>query len=223
MGIHDVRQRQLASIHMDLLPAGYSTFRHKSRSFPRSQRNFSPGFRHPAVPCAGPHDRATVPKRSGSRGFPARIRCTWNPSAWISERKDVLSTLCEMAALLLYTRYIEVKTLPRYLAVMFAFALGLMAKPMLVTFPFILLLLDYWPLRRLDWPPTWQTAKPLVLEKIPLLALSLVGSVLTLAAQREFGAVAGLQVFPLATRWQIRRGRTWHILDNPSGQRTPPF
>src|SRR5580658_1330169 len=86
--------------------------------------------------------------------------------AWISERKDVLSTLCEMAALLLYARYTEVRTLPRYLGVISAFALGLMAKPMLVTFPFILLLLDYWPLRRLDWPPDWKAAQPLVLEKI---------------------------------------------------------
>ena len=118
--------------------------------------------------------------------------------AWISERKDVLSTLCEMAALLLYARYAEVRTLPRYLGVISAFALGLMAKPMLVTFPFILLLLDYWPLRRLDWPPDWKAAQPLVLEKIPLLALSAVGSMLTFAAQRSIVAVAGLQLAPAA-------------------------
>jgi hypothetical protein len=67
-----------------------------------------------------------------------------------------------MAALLLYARYAEFPMLQRYLAVAFAFALGLMAKPMLVTFPLILLLLDYWPLRRLDWPPAWRKAKPLV-------------------------------------------------------------
>jgi tetratricopeptide (TPR) repeat protein len=61
-------------------------------------------------------------------------------------------------------------------------------------------LLDYWPLHRLNWPPAWRAAKPLLLEKIPLLALSVVASMLTFAAQRSFGAVAGLKLFSPATR-----------------------
>jgi hypothetical protein len=72
--------------------------------------------------------------------------------AWVAERKDVLSTFLEMIALLLYVRYAEQPTAKRYRLVFLFFVFSLMAKPMLVTFPFILLLLDYWPLRRIQWP-----------------------------------------------------------------------
>jgi len=119
--------------------------------------------------------------------------------AWVAERKDVLSTFFEMAALLLYVRLVERRTVTRYLAMAGMFALGLMAKPMLVTFPFILLLLDYWPLRRLNWPPRWPPAKPLLLEKTPLLALSAIGSVLTFFAQRGNG-MAALDRLPVIMR-----------------------
>jgi tetratricopeptide (TPR) repeat protein len=119
--------------------------------------------------------------------------------AWVAERKDVLSTFFEMAALLLYVRLVERRTVTRYLAMAGMFALGLMAKPMLVTFPFILLLLDYWPLRRLNWPPRWAPAKPLLLEKTPLLALSAIGSVLTFFAQRGNG-MAALDRLPVIMR-----------------------
>ena len=69
--------------------------------------------------------------------------------AWVAERKDVLSTFFWMLTMAAYVRYVEGRRLKNYLAVLILFALGLMAKPMLVTLPFVLLLLDYWPLRRL--------------------------------------------------------------------------
>src|SRR5205814_9008341 len=70
--------------------------------------------------------------------------------AWVAERKDVLSTLFWMLTLWAYVRYVERPGPGRYALVLLAFALGLTAKPMLVTLPFVLLLLDYWPLRRLQ-------------------------------------------------------------------------
>jgi protein O-mannosyl-transferase len=70
--------------------------------------------------------------------------------AWVAERKDVLSTFFWMLTMAAYVRYAENPRLESYLAVLFCFALGLMAKPMLVTLPFVLLLLDYWPLQRLE-------------------------------------------------------------------------
>jgi len=70
--------------------------------------------------------------------------------AWVSERKDVLSTFFWMLTMGAYIHYVERPGLKNYLAVLIFFALGLMAKPMLVTLPFVLLLLDYWPLQRLD-------------------------------------------------------------------------
>src|SRR5438045_4458360 len=72
--------------------------------------------------------------------------------AWISERKDVLSAVFFMLALGAYIRYVHTLSLAAYLVVLLTFALGLMSKPMLVTFPFVLLLLDYWPLSRIKAP-----------------------------------------------------------------------
>ena len=96
--------------------------------------------------------------------------------AWVSERKNVLSTLFWILAVGAHARYAERPTRGRYAAVAALFALGLLAKPMLVTLPFVLLLLDAWPLRRLSWRA--------VVEKIPLLALSAVSAAVTVAAQR---------------------------------------
>ena len=120
--------------------------------------------------------------------------------AWISERKDVLSTFFEMLTLLLYVRYTAKPGTRSYLAVAAAFALSLLAKPMAVTFPFVLLLLDYWPLRRLDWPLKASALRPLFMEKVPLLAMAAVASVLTFLAQRGYGAVVSLNRFPLPAR-----------------------
>ena len=120
--------------------------------------------------------------------------------AWVAERKDVLSGFLGMLALWLYARYVEAPALRRYLAVALVFALGLMAKPMLVTLPLVLLLLDYWPLGRLPWPVRWPALRPLLWEKAPLLALAGIDSVLTFLAQRSFGSVVALGRLPVSAR-----------------------
>jgi len=104
--------------------------------------------------------------------------------AWVAERKDVLSTFFGMLALLLYVLYTEAATAWRYIAMASFFALSLMAKPMLVTFPLLLLLLDFWPLRRMEWPPSWPILKHLLREKAPLLAMAAASSAVTIYAQR---------------------------------------
>ena len=114
--------------------------------------------------------------------------------AWVAERKDVLSAFFWFLTLWCYARYVERPGVGRYLTVLLTFSLGLMAKPMIVTLPFVLLLLDVWPLRRASW------AKPRLLEKLPLLALAAGASVLTFLAQRSSGAVAPLVGMPLALR-----------------------
>jgi len=99
--------------------------------------------------------------------------------AWVAERKDVLSGLFWMLTMWAYAWYTERPGVWRYLLVAVTFALGLMAKPMLVTLPCVLLLLDYWPLRRgFRW-----------LEKLPLFALAAASSVVTMLVQRKGGAV----------------------------------
>jgi Tfp pilus assembly protein PilF len=101
--------------------------------------------------------------------------------SWVSERKDVLSAFFWLLTMVAYARYVRVKTAASYLLVVITFAMGLMSKPVVVTLPAALLLLDYWPLRRLNWRAVW--------EKLPLFALSIVCVVLTIAAQRSGGAV----------------------------------
>ena len=122
--------------------------------------------------------------------------------AWVAERKDVLSALFWFLTLWCYARYVERPGAGRYLAVLVAFCLGLMAKPMIVTLPFALLLLDVWPLERAPRPWRWNAAawKPLLVEKLPLLALAAGASMLTFLAQRHGGAVAPLAGIPLALR-----------------------
>jgi protein O-mannosyl-transferase len=119
--------------------------------------------------------------------------------AWIAERKDVLSTFFEMLTLLLYFQWTQTPSRRRYLVMALAFACSLMAKPMSVTFPFVLLLLDYWPLGRFE-SPSFAACKRLLWEKAPLLAMSAVASVLTVMAQRDAGAVASLDTVPFAGR-----------------------
>jgi tetratricopeptide (TPR) repeat protein len=114
--------------------------------------------------------------------------------AWAAERKDVLGALFWMLTLLAYVWYARRPGPGRYLAVAAAFALGLAAKPMLVTLPCVLLLLDYWPLGRLRR----DTVRRLVLEKLPLLALAAAACAATLAAQRV--TVQTLDQLPLDVR-----------------------
>jgi len=120
--------------------------------------------------------------------------------AWVSERKDVLSTFLGLVALLFYIRYTRRPTVLAYVPVALTFALALMAKPMLVTFPFVLLLVDVWPLGRLAWPPPWRALRPKLWEKAPLFALAAGGSVSTFVAQQTTGAVLPLAGLSLSGR-----------------------
>jgi tetratricopeptide (TPR) repeat protein len=128
--------------------------------------------------------------------------------AWAAERKNVLSTFFWFLTMWAYVRYVERPGLGRYAAVVGLFLLGLMSKPMLVTLPLVLLLLDYWPLRRIDLTPSpdeeyanrdlWATWKRPLLEKLPLLVLSLIFCRITLAVQA--GAQSALSVVPFGQR-----------------------
>jgi len=118
--------------------------------------------------------------------------------AWVSERKDVLSTFFWMLTMWAYVRYTELPGANRYLLVVLFFALGLMAKPMLVTLPFVLFLLDYWPLKRFQFGQSG--GGRLVLEKLPLIALSAACSVVIYIAQQSGGAVVSLSLHPLTVR-----------------------
>jgi hypothetical protein len=112
--------------------------------------------------------------------------------AWVTERKDVLSTFFWLLTMLAYTRHARVGTVGAYVLVAVAYALGLLAKPMLVTLPFVLLLLDWWPLRRLG--------RHAILEKIPLLAGALCVIWIGIRAVAEVSAGAVPDPIPLGAR-----------------------
>jgi len=112
--------------------------------------------------------------------------------AWIAERKDVLSAFFGLLTIWAYVDYVERPSPLRYALMTAAFVCGLMSKPMIVTLPFVLLLLDYWPLGRLSVRAA--------LEKIPLIALSIAGSIVTFLAQSRGRSVATLARFPLELR-----------------------
>ena len=149
--------------------------------------------------------------------------------AWIAERKNLLSTFFWILTLGAYVWYARKPELRRYLVVLALFALGLMSKPMVVTLPFVLLLLDYWPLERLKLRPTEpdrdnapakqgkrpakktkqsevtrhyprQTAGRLIIEKVPLLMLAAASSIITVIAQKKGGAVGAVETFPISVR-----------------------
>lgn len=128
--------------------------------------------------------------------------------AWISERKNVLCTAFFLLGLYAYQWYAKNPNLRRYFAVAFSFALALMSKPMAITFPFVLLLLDYWPLERMEAFGSTREAiarprcptKPwgwLVIEKIPLLLLSAASGVVTVIVQKSGGALRTQYPFSL--------------------------
>jgi tetratricopeptide (TPR) repeat protein len=107
--------------------------------------------------------------------------------AWIAERKDVLSAVCFMLTLAAYARYTRAPSAARYLLVALLFAFGLMSKPMLVTLPFVLLLLDYWPLGRIGAQKSEVRRRlpTVITEKTPFFAMSLFSCIATLFAQRQ--------------------------------------
>ncbi len=112
---------------------------------------------------------------------------------WIAERKDVLSQALGFAALYAWVLWVEKPSRARYVTALGLFAAGLMAKPMLVTLPVLMVLLDRWPLDRFD-------VRRSVREKLPFFALSALSAIVTLVAQSRAGAVSGLEVVPLPTR-----------------------
>src|SRR5258708_15621369 len=134
--------------------------------------------------------------------------------AWISERKDVLSTFFLLLALWMYQNYARHLAAGRYILVLFCFALGLMAKPMLVTLPFVLLLLDFWPLMRYDKNQFLEEKKNVsgggnnnftlfrryTKEKIPLFVLVVASSIITFIVQRRGGAMVYAEELPLLYR-----------------------
>ena len=119
--------------------------------------------------------------------------------AWVAERKDVLSTFFAMVTLWAYVRWVERPAPVRYGGVLLALTLGLLAKPMLVTVPFLLLLLDYWPLARLT-PPFSAALRARLREKVPLFALALAASVTTLIASRHADTMISLEHTSLGHR-----------------------
>jgi protein O-mannosyl-transferase len=132
--------------------------------------------------------------------------------AWIAERKDVLSTLFFMLVLIAYAWYCRRPGTGRYLAMAALFALGLMAKPMIVTAPVLMVLMDYWPLGR--WRPgqslgeehgVEEGVRPrsftfLILEKVPLLVMSTLAGLATLVTQSQLGAVVSVEHVPIILR-----------------------
>jgi len=147
--------------------------------------------------------------------------------AWVAERKDMLSGFFWMLTIAAYIRYAERPSIGRFLPVVLALGLGLMAKPMLVTLPFVLLLLDYWPLGRFQWmhqsgkraPPSFKsgnvtyqkaTAWRLIGEKIPLFVLVVASGVVTFIAQQSAGAM--LPVERLALSYRIGNALVSYVL-----------
>jgi tetratricopeptide (TPR) repeat protein len=137
--------------------------------------------------------------------------------AWVAERKDVLSTFFWMLTMWAYIRYVGRPKLHRYLLTLLFFALGLMSKPMVVTLPFVLLLLDYWPLGRFQFPPSRMnpkssSSKPkpnngqismvlhLIWEKSPFFLLCAASSILTVFAQQKAGAMVALEHYSSESR-----------------------
>jgi tetratricopeptide (TPR) repeat protein len=121
--------------------------------------------------------------------------------AWISERKNVLSAFFWMLTMAVYIRYAKQPRFANYLLVIFVFSLALMAKPVTVTLPFALLLLDYWPLNRLQIKNKQQIFR-LVGEKIPLFLLSAVLCVITIAAQGGSDALQLNKLLPFSVRFE---------------------
>lgn len=128
--------------------------------------------------------------------------------AWVSERKTVLSMAFFLLALGAYRWYVSKPKLGRYAVVALLFVLGLMAKPQVITFPFVLLLWDYWPLRRMslgkesatDSGFPQKSLRSLVEEKLPLFGIAAASAVITMKAQRAGGAVLSLASSPLSIR-----------------------
>ena len=128
--------------------------------------------------------------------------------AWVAERKDLLFAFFWLLTMWGYLHYVKRPGIKRYWPVLLLFSAGLMAKPMIVTLPFVLLLLDYWPLKRFQIQKSSQananqmpiSVARLVLEKIPLLILAVCVSILTYTQQKAFGNITAAKTFPIVER-----------------------
>jgi tetratricopeptide (TPR) repeat protein len=120
--------------------------------------------------------------------------------AWVAERKDVLCAFLSLLALVSYVRYTRTGRSRSYVWTLTSFALALAAKPMAVTLPLWLLVLDAWPLRRVSDPMSIRSWWPVLREKVPLLCLSVAGGLATIAVQRDVGAMASIAELGLADR-----------------------
>ncbi len=134
--------------------------------------------------------------------------------AWVSQRKDLLGTFFGFASLWLYVIYTKAPCRWKYISVMIIFILGLMSKPMIVTFPFVMLLMDFWPLQRIESlmprnrDNTLQVNHTMIkrsflillLEKIPLIALSFMASILVIFTERIAGALSNLEELTIIER-----------------------
>jgi len=132
--------------------------------------------------------------------------------AWVSERKDVLSTFLGLLMIGAYYHYIKTPHFKNYLLVIIFLSLGLMSKPMLVSFPFVLLLLDFWPLKRIRFKNNYDLKSEkstyygfegnfqLIVEKIPLFVLAVIQCILTFIIQRSDEIIVPLKVLSLKTR-----------------------
>lgn len=134
---------------------------------------------------------------------PLNVECV----AWVSERKSLLYTLFLFLALFAYGSYTRKPGVARYLLLALLFALGLASKPMIITLPFALLLVDYWPLHRLPVPDTpenraafWRRLRVLALEKVPLLLLSAGSAYITVLAQAKTNTIAANAHLTIAVR-----------------------
>ena len=138
----------------------------------------------------------------------------WHPLhvesvAWIAERKDVLSTFFCMITIWFYIQYVQRPGVIQYLKICFSFLFGLMAKSMLVTLPFVLILLDFWPLNRINIFSIKNNSKNdsskitfsrCIMEKAPLFLLSIIFSILTLYAQKQGGSISSIHAVPIDLR-----------------------
>jgi protein O-mannosyl-transferase len=125
--------------------------------------------------------------------------------AWAAERKDVLSMFFGMACFYAYAFYAESSKLSRYLLCLILFALALMSKPMMITLPFVLMLLDYWPLKRWqkafnEQGKSFNSIGGLIREKVPFICLSIAAGFLTFWGQTKYGSVASSDFAPFLTR-----------------------
>ncbi|HEY6991876.1 MAG TPA: hypothetical protein VH369_26020, partial [Bryobacteraceae bacterium] len=117
--------------------------------------------------------------------------------AWIAERKDLLATFFFLLTFLAYGQYLERRGVAPYLFFLLVFALGLMASPVIIALPLVLLLVDYWPLRYFEMEISWRR---ILYEKLPLIALSLIGAVVTFFMHKTAGALSIFDAVPRILR-----------------------